>query len=98
MKITITYRMIDTSPNLLEQAIHGGLASSVSGDDLLRIAYAIIRSDYTERASSALKESKEKMSPARFSTDLEAILSAAVNGRVSRLYVDERPQKLGFDH
>jgi hypothetical protein len=36
------------------------------------------------------------MSPARFSTDLEAILGAAVDARVRRIYVDERTQKRGL--
>lgn len=93
---TARYRMINTYPNLLEKAVHGSPSGSISEDDLLRQAYAIIRSHCTERAAADLAESKEVMSPARFSTDLEAILRAAVDARVSRLYVDERAQKLGL--
>ena len=93
---TARYRMINTYPNLLEQAVHGSPSGSISEDDLLRQAYAIIRSHCTERAAASLAESKEVMSPARFSTDLEAILGAAVDARVSHVYVDEHTQKLGL--
>jgi hypothetical protein len=93
---TARYRMINTYPNLMEQGVHGSPSGSMSEDDLLRQAYAIIRSHCTERAAADLAESREVMSPARFTTDLEAILSAAANARVSRLYVDQSTQKLGF--
>jgi hypothetical protein len=93
---TARYRMINTYPNLMEQGVHGSPSGSMSEDDLLRQAYAIIRSHCTERAAADLAESREVMSPARFTTDLEAILSAVANARVSRLYVDQSTQKLGF--
>jgi len=93
---TARYRMINTYPNLMEQGVHGSPSGSMSEDDLLRQAYAIIRSHCTERAAADLAESREVMSPARFTTDLEAILSAAANARISRLYVDQSTQKLGF--
>ena len=93
---TARYRLINTCPHLLEQTVHGSPSSSISEEDLLRQAYAIIRYHCTERAAADLAESREAMSPARFSTDLEAILGAAANARVSHLYVDEHTKKLGL--
>lgn len=92
---TATYRSISTYSNLMNQPIHGGANSPLAEDELLRRAHAIVRSDYTERAAASLAESKERLAPARFSTELDAILRAAFEGRVSRLYIDESAQRRG---
>jgi release factor family 3 len=92
---TAIYRSIITYSNLLKQSIHGSANTPLAEDELLRMASGIVRSDCIERAAAALTESREKMAPARFSTDVEAILRATAEGRVSRLYIDEGAQKLG---
>lgn len=91
---TGTYRSISTYSNLLKETIHGSANTPLAEDELLRRAYTIVRSDCIERAAASLTESREKMAPARFSTDVDAIVKAAVEGRVSRLYIDEGAQKL----
>jgi len=92
---TVIYQSISEYPRLLEDSIHGSASMPSPQDELLRQAYAIIRADCTERAAASLVEMKERMAPARFLTDLDAILRAAVEGRVGWLYINEDAQIFG---
>lgn len=89
------YRLINRYAHLLDQVIHGSPAGPAPEEELLPRAHAIVRSACVEQAAAALTESHERVSPTRFSTDLNAILGAAAEGRVSRLYVDEKARKPG---
>jgi hypothetical protein len=63
-----------------------------------RRAHDIALFDYQRRRALDMAVSKEQLTPARFSTDLDGILRAAVEGRVSDLYLDENGQRMGnFD-
>jgi len=94
---TVIYRMANTYPNLLAAGVHGSFLKSMSGKDnrVLQQAYWIVRADCTEKAAAHLKESRERLSPARFSVHLDAILHSAMEGRVDRVYIDESAQRLG---
>ncbi len=92
------YRSISTYSNLLEQAIHGSPGDVFSQAQILRRAQDIALFDLQRRVALEMAESKERLAPARFSTDLESILRAALKGRVSDLYLDENGQRMGtFD-
>jgi hypothetical protein len=92
------YRSISTYSNLLEQAIHGRPGDVFSQAQILRRAQDIALFDVQRRVALEMAESKERLSPARFSIDLVGILRAAVEGRVSDLYLDENGQRMGnFD-
>lgn len=94
---TFLYRAVSNYPALLKESIHGSGGVAFSQDEL-RQANAIVRTDATERAAASLLELKERTAPARISTDLPAILSAAVEGRVGRLYINQEAQVPGvFD-
>ncbi|HLH00526.1 MAG TPA: hypothetical protein VKX49_29750 [Bryobacteraceae bacterium] len=89
------YRLVSTYPHLLEESIHGSASAPMSDQELLRRAYTILRAEATGRAAATLIEYRERMTPARFSTDLEAILQAAVDGRVGWLFLNEGAQAFG---
>jgi len=92
------YRLNHKYSNLLDNAVYGSPGEWLPEEHLVREAYEIVRSDAIERAVAALKEAKERTTPARFFTDLDAILTAAAEGRVSRLFIAEDAQKRGvFD-
>lgn len=92
------YRAANTCPNLVEQGIPGSLGAAISYPQVLRQAHDIALFDLERRAALELAQSKERLAPSRFSTDLDAILQAAAKGRVSDLYLDDRAERLGtFD-
>lgn len=94
---TVRYRAVSNYPALLKQSICGS-GGALFSDDELRHANAIVRADATERAATSLLELRERTAPARISTDLAAILCAAVEGRVGRLYVNQEARVSGvFD-
>ena len=92
---TAAYRMIHTYPNLLSQSIHGSSNGSLSEQDLLQQAYSIVRAEHVDRMAASLVEWKERLAPARFTTDLDTILMAAKDGRVDKLYINESAQTTG---
>jgi len=97
---TVIYRMANTYPNLLASGVPGSSSGSMSGNsfDVLQKAYWIVRSDTVEKTAAWLREAKERSSSARFSVHLDAILHAAAEGRVERVFVDESARRMGvFD-
>jgi len=96
------YRSVSTYSKLLEQGMHGSPGAAPSGamppDQILRHAHDIALFDFERRAGLELAESNERLAPARFATDLDGILRAAVEGRVSVLYLDDNGRRTGnFD-
>ncbi len=92
------YRSVNTYPNLLEQGIHGSPGVEMTLEQILREVHDITLFDFQRRAALEMSASKERLAPARFSTELETILQAAAEGRVSDLYLDENGQRMGnFD-
>jgi hypothetical protein len=92
------YRAINTYSNLLEQGIQGSPGAEMTPARILRNVHDITLFDFQRRVALEMSKSKERLSPARFSTDLESILRAAAEGRVSDLYLDENVQRMGnFD-
>lgn len=89
------YRTINHYPKLLAQSVPGSPEGAVSDLELVHLAYAILRADCTERAVRALLEAKERVAPARYANGLNAILRAAVEGRVASLYADENAKMHG---
>ena len=78
------YRSINSYPNLLEQGIPGSPGKGTTPAQILRQAHDIALFDTQRRAAQEMSESKEHLAPARISADLESILRAAAEGRVSR--------------
>jgi hypothetical protein len=92
---TVLYRMINRYPNLLARRVHGTPGAAALENDILQQAYGVVRSDCVERAARALRDSKERVAPTRFVTGVSAILRAAVEGRVARLYIDQAARMYG---
>lgn len=90
------YRTANTYANVLDQGIPGSLGAAASHPEILRQAHDLARFDLERRAALAMAEAKERLAPARFSTDLNAILRAAVTGRISSLYLDENVERIGI--
>lgn len=94
----VVYRSINSYPRLLEQSIHGSPGGSMTTSQVLRNAHEIALADIQQRASRELADSRERLGPARLSIHLAQILQAAVEGRVSDLYLDENAERIGdFD-
>jgi len=94
----VIYRTINSYSNLLEQGIPGSPGAGTTPAQILRQAHDITLFDIQRRAALEMSESKERLAPGRFSTDLESILRAAAEGRVSDLYLDENGKRMGnFD-
>lgn len=89
------YRSLSNCPNLLEQGIHGSPGAELTPERVLRKVHDITLFDFQRRTALEMSESNERLAPARFSTELEAILQAAAEGRVSDLYLDEYGQRMG---
>ena len=95
---TTLYRSISGYRMLLKESIAGSANSPLPEDELMSRAHAIVRSDTAERAASSLNSLKERMAPARFSTELNTILPASVEGRVGWLYLNADARMMGaFD-
>ena len=92
---TVLYRMINRYANLLARRVHGTPGGAPLEIDLLHQAYGIVRSDSVERATQALLDSKERVAPTRFATGARAVLRAASEGRVARLYIDQAARMFG---
>jgi Bacterial archaeo-eukaryotic release factor family 3 len=88
------YRSVNTYQNLLAGNVAGDSASS--DEEVYQSAHRIVLADNVEKSAAALAQARERMSPARFSVHLEAILHAAVEGRVDRIYIDEAAQRVGI--
>jgi hypothetical protein len=88
------YRSISAYSNLLEGSIPG-TGAPIGDAEMLRQAHDITVSDFDRRRALQMVASKERFPTARFSTGLEAILRAAVEGRVSDLYLDRNGQRRG---
>ena len=89
------YRAISTYSNLLDQGIHGSPGATMTPAQILRQAHDITLFHFQSRAALKEMASKERLAPSRFSTDLDSILRAAAEGRVSDLYLDENGQRRG---
>ncbi|MGB6946150.1 MAG: hypothetical protein WBE37_27380 [Bryobacteraceae bacterium] len=89
------YRSISAYPNLLEQGIHGSPGAPVSPAQILQHAYDIALFTFQKRVANEMAEAKERLAPGRFSADLDGIVRAAVEGRVSHLYLDESGRRMG---
>ena len=93
---TAIYRSINTYPNLVEQSIAGSMqGSSMTPAVISRNAHDIAQSSFEQRAALRMAAARERFAPARFSVDLDAILRAAAEARVSDLYLDENGQRIG---
>jgi hypothetical protein len=92
------YRSINTYTNLLEPGIPGSPGAAIPPAQIQRQAHDIALFESQRRRALQMAVAKERLAPARFSTDLDGILHAAVEGRVSDLYLDENGQRIGtFD-
>lgn len=87
------YRSVNSYPHLAEKSIPAGepLASS----RIQRQARDAVLFDLEHRAGLRRAELTERFAPARCSTDLDAILRAAAEGRVSDLFLDENGRRIG---
>ena len=92
---TTLYRGISTYPGLVEKSVGGDSGGAQTNADLLRHASAILHFSMADEAARDLMEARERLGPGRSSMDLEIILSAAAEGRVSRIYIDENAEKTG---
>jgi hypothetical protein len=93
---TAMYRGINTYANLLPGSIHGSAETYLPESDLLRQGAALLREAGRVRQAKALAHWKERVAPGRFLTDIHAILPAAFEGRIHKLYLDTSTENMGI--
>ena len=91
----VAYRAVSSHRNLAKTALHGSpnLVSPV--EETVTRAIALLRAEQVQREVEALMDAKEDALPGRFVTDPGAILSAAFDGRVRQLYLNEGAAFIG---
>lgn len=89
------YRAVNTFGNLAKASIPGSPDISRDQTEILRKAYSILHRERSEHQHAVLLATQEQSSPSRFSTDLNAILKAAFEGRVAHLYLREDASQTG---
>lgn len=92
----VIYRSINTYSNLMEQGIHDSKGAAMSQAQILRHARDIALFSYERRVAIEMAAARERLAPARFAIDLDSILQAAVEGRVSDLYLDAGALRMGI--
>ncbi len=92
---TDAYRAISTYRNLVSESLRGSANLTAQGAELLLQASSILRAEEIGREAKALTETTERSAPGLLSTDPDAILHAAFEGRVHELYVDESTKRDG---
>ena len=88
------YRVVNTCGNLVEPSILGSPDLARDATEILQRAYSILRADGIERQYAALVAAKERTAPPRCSTDPDAVLRAAFEGRVGELYLNDKAEKI----
>ena len=84
---TSAYRAINSYPHLLDASIHGSAEEYQSETEILRRGAALLHEASRTRQINALAQWQEKVAPSRFLTDVYAILPAAFEGRIHKLFL-----------
>lgn len=88
------YRAISTYPGIVKLALRGSPNLSFQDADTVSQACSILRADEFRRDAETLTQAKERSAPGHFSTDANAILHAAFEGRVHQMYLDESAERI----
>lgn len=87
---TMAFRAVSAYPHLVRETLAGSPALSVQDRQLMSQARAVVCADIQRRETTALLEALERSTPGRVLSGPEAILQAAFEGRVHKLYVEEQ--------
>lgn len=93
---TALYRNAAGYKALAAGTISGSFDVEREPAELLGRAYAILFENVLNRNKESFTAARERTAPARFTSDLEAILSAAFDGRVAELYLGPGAEKTGL--
>ncbi|HTS77900.1 MAG TPA: hypothetical protein VMG40_16935 [Bryobacteraceae bacterium] len=90
------FRSVATYPQVLPRGIQRSPDNGTSDEELLQLAASLIRESILARNAAALAQARERLAPARISSDAGQIPQLAASGRVGELYVaeDARDEKL----
>lgn len=91
----IAYRTAATHRNPAATSLRGSPSLSPPAVETVMQIYSLLRLEELEREKAALKEAKGNAVPGRFLTEPDAIVRAAFDGRVHRLYMDESAEFSG---
>ena len=83
------YRALNTYQRLAKESLHGGSKLWLQAAETVVYARSLLSAEERQRQADALKEAAERVAPNRCLTDPHAIVSAAFDGRVRQLYVNE---------
>ncbi len=92
---TDRFKAVSSNALLLSECIPGS-KDVPHPHELLKPAYAILHRAHENREIATLKHDENRNGWARFSTHLENILKAAVEGRVQEVYLDSAKQSAGI--
>jgi len=88
------YRVVSAYRDLMRESIPGFAGMALEQTEIWQKAYSIVCSDQHRRRAAELLAAKERTPRGRLSTDVDTILHAAFEGRVSQLYVNERAERI----
>ena len=91
----VAYRAVNSYPNLATAAVHGSPNLASLAAETIMHAISLLRAEEVQREVAALMDAKEDALPGRFLTDPSAIVSAAFDGRVHLLYLNEGAAFIG---
>lgn len=91
----VAYRAVSSYRNPAKASLQGSPNLSSPAPETLLHAISILREEEFQREIAAIKEAKEHAVPGRFLSDPEAIVSAASDGRVHELYLNEGAAFIG---
>jgi hypothetical protein len=84
---TSVFRGLSRYPNRIDATIGGSPTDGASHHDLLDRSLALIRENAVNRAAADLASARERLAPARFSSDPPKISACAAEGRIERLFL-----------
>jgi hypothetical protein len=83
------YRTINAYGRLAEESLYGSSTVTLQAAETVMYARSLLGVEECRRQAKVLMEEMERVPPDRFLTDPHGIVSAAFEGRVRQLYVNE---------
>jgi hypothetical protein len=91
----VVYRSVSTHRNLARTSLRGGAILSVPAVEQVFELSSRLRAEELAYEMEALKGAQAHAVPSRFLTDPDAVVTAAFEGRVHQLYIDQRAELIG---
>jgi len=91
---TGAYRAVSTYQSIVSETLSSSANLSMRDAETVSRACSILRAEEFRREAETLTNARERSAPGHFSTDADAILHAAFEGRVHRMYLNESAERI----